>query len=357
LRVTRLELRDFRNLEHVDLQPDPAGLTVVLGDNGAGKTSLLEAIGYVATLRSLRDSPREALVRAGTEQAVLRADLTRENRQALVEIEIHLSGRDVVQLNRRRIGRNDDLAEALLVTVFAPDDMVLVKGPPAERRRYLDDILASTSPRAAQVRRTVDRVLRQRGTLLRQAGGRSTPDIVSTLDVWDIQLAEAGEALVLAREELASRLEPPATAAFTHLASTAGSLRLIYRRSWTGSLHDALTAARHDDLRRAVTTVGPHRDELEVVVGGFDSRTRLSQGRQRCATLALRLASHEVVGEVAGSRPVLLLDDAFSELDRATSAALIERLPDGQAILTTAGATPEGARPAQVLHLAGGRLV
>jgi DNA replication and repair protein RecF len=357
LEVTRLELRDFRNLERLDLEPDPSGLTVVLGDNGAGKTSLLEGIGYVATLRSLRDSPREALVRQGAERAVLRADLVREGRPALVEIEIHGAGRDVVQLNRRRIARGDDLAEALLVTVFAPDDMVLVKGPPAERRRYLDDILASISPRTAQLRRTVDRVLRQRGTLLRQAGGRMTPDIVSTLDVWDHQLAEAGEALVAAREELAGRLESPATAAFGHLAATAGSLRLVYRRSWAGDLHDALVAARKDDVRRAVTTVGPHRDELEVVVGGLDARTRLSQGRQRCATLALRLASHEVVAAAAGSRPVLLLDDAFSELDRMTSAALVERMPAGQAILTTAGVAPEGARPAQVLHLAGGRLV
>ena len=355
--MTRLELRDFRNLELVEFCPDPSGLTVVLGDNGAGKTSLLEAVGYVATLHSLRDAPREALVRQGCERAVLRADLTREGRPALVEIEVHGSGRDTVQLNRRRIARTDDLAEALLVTVFTPDDLVLVKGPPAERRRYLDDVLAAISPRAARVRRTVDRVLRQRGTLLRQAGGRLTPDVVSTLGVWDAQLAEAGEALVEAREELAVRLGPPATEAFGHLASAAGSLRLIYRRSWSGSLLEALLAARQDDLRRAVTTVGPHRDELDVVVGGLDARTRLSQGRQRCATLALRLASHEVVAHDAGSRPVLLLDDAFSELDRTTSAALLERLPAGQAVLTTAGSPPEGAQPAQVLHLVGGKLV
>lgn len=355
MEVARLELTDFRNLEHIELEPHPSGLTVVLGDNGAGKTSLLEGIAYAATMRSFRDAPREAMIRHGAARAVVRADTRREGRRALVEIDLQPAGRDVVQLNRRRV-RADELAEALLVTVFAPDDLVLVKGGPAERRGYIDDVLAASSPRGDQLRRTLERVLRQRSALLRQAGGRLTPGVATTLDVWDAQLTAAGEATAAAREELVAQLEPFAAAAFGDLAPAAGTVRLTYVRSWSGGLAGALAAAREADLRRAVTTVGPHRDELEIEAGGLDARTRLSQGRQRCLTLALRLASHELVASVVGTRPVLLLDDAFSELDRATAEALLERLPAGQAILTTAGEPPAGAVPAQELRLVRGRI-
>jgi DNA replication and repair protein RecF len=355
--INWLQMRDFRNMPEVSVAFAPAGLTVILGDNGAGKTSLLEGVAYIATQRSLRGATRDALVRVGHDRAFVRGETARASRTMLVEIEIPSSGADRVHLNKRRIMRTDDLTEALLVTVFSPDDLVLVKGSPSHRRGYLDDVLAACSPRGAGLRRDVERVLRQRSTLLHQAKGRLTPDVESTLDVWDAQLASLGEALVQRREEVAAQLEPVASEAFSYLTGAPSSLLLSYHRSWSGSLADALRQARSDDLRRAVTTVGPHRDDLDLLVGDLDARTRLSQGRQRCVTLALRLASHRVVTQARSARPVLLLDDAFSELDPRTTAALVETLPRGQAILTTAASVPAAAEPALVMRIAAGAIV
>ena len=334
-------------------------MTVVTGHNGAGKTTLLEAIGYASTLRSFRGGQKEALVRNGATRAIVRADLADGDRRALVEIEIDPSRRDRVQLNRQRLARPEDLLEALRVTVFTPDDLALVKSGPELRRDYLDTVLETARPRLALVRRAVDRALRQRNTLLRQAGGRLTAEVAATLDVWDTQLAKAGDQLVDARRRLVDALAPPAAAAFGRLTRLVEPLELTYRPSYDPPLLDALAAARPDDLRRGTTTIGPQRDDLLVACGGLDARTRLSQGRQRSAALALRLAAHEVVTDKAAARPVLLLDDAFSELDRATATALLDelgRLGAGQAILTTAGPVPAGIDAALVLQLAGGQL-
>ncbi len=293
-------------------------------------------------------------MRTGCARAVVRLEARESGRSTLVEIELVPGRRDQVLRGRQRVSRAEDLLETLRVTVFTPDDLVLVKGGPQERRAYLDDLLEASSRRLAQTRQTLERVLRQRATLLKQAGGRASPEVVATLDVWDAQLAAAGGELVAAREALVRALGPAASGALARLTGRPEELQLTYQRSYAGELADALASARAEDLRRAVTTVGPHRDELVVMSGGLDARTRLSQGRQRAVTLALRLAGHEVVRERTGSRPVLLLDDAFSELDEATARALVEQLPAGQAILTTAGALPPGAAPAAALRLADG---
>lgn len=332
-------------------------MTVVTGENGAGKTSLLEAIAYLSRQESLRGSPREALVRTGCDRAVVRAEITNDDRATLLEAEIAPPRRDVIQRNRQRITRVRDLLETFQVTVFSPDDLTLVKEGPAERRRYLDDVLVASAPRHLPLRQAVERILRQRAVLLRQAGGRLTPDIVATLDVWDEQLARAGEELTSARETLVVQLSDPARDAFRRLTNLEAPLTLHYERSYSGALGDALLAARGEDVRRATTGVGPHRDELVIALGDLDTRTRVSQGRQRAVTLALRLAAHEVVTDATGSRPILLLDDAFSELDEATAAALVGELPAGQAILTTAGALPSGLDAAAVHRLEAGVLV
>ena len=356
MRVTRLWLTNFRNYETAELAPDPEGLTVIVGSNGEGKTNLLEAIGYLATLSSFRGAPGEALIRSGCGSAVVRAEGERDERALLIEAELSATGRDRVQVNRQPLKRSRDLLGALRVSVFAPDDLVLVKGGPGERRRFVDDVLVSLHPKHDALQRDVDRVLKQRNSLLRQAGGRLTDEVESTLDVWDDKLASAGTALVEAREALVAQLEPEVGKAYDQVAHTAADVTMRYQRSWSGPLADAVAAGRTDDLRRGLSLVGPHRDEIALAIGGLPGRTHASQGEQRSLALALRLAAHRIVGEAVGAAPVLLLDDVFSELDPERSEALLTHLPPGQALLTTAGLVPESARPAKVVRVSGGKL-
>jgi DNA replication and repair protein RecF len=357
--LDRLWLTDFRNYISAELEPAPDGLTVITGRNGEGKTNLLEAIGYLATLRSFRGAPAEALVRVGTEQAVIRAEARRDQRRLLLEAELRPTGRDRIQVNRQPLSRARDLLGTLSVTVFAPDDLSLVKAGPQGRRDYLDDLLVAVQPRHGSLRADVERILRQRNALLKQAGGNPRPaaDIVATLDVWDHKLSTGGEALAAAREGMLARLAGHVAEGYDHVADRAADVHVGYQRSWTGPLAAALAGARPDDLRRGVTTVGPHRDDLAATIGGLPARTHVSQGEQRSLALAFRLAGHRVVAEATGAQPVLLLDDVFSELDPERSEALVSALPGGQAILTSAGGLPPMARPDLVVRIEDGKLL
>ena len=354
--IVRLALRDFRNFASVDFHPSPDGLTVIQGENGAGKSSLLEAIVYCSTLQSFRAAPREAIVRQGAIEANVRCDVLAGKRRVEIEVEILLGRRDRAWHNGQRVPGTRGLLEVLRTTLFTPDDLALVKGSPSGRRDFLDDVLAKSHPRLGADRPALDRVLRHRNALLRQLGGRLDSEAATTLDIWDERLAQIGERLAHSRAELVDALSPYAADAFSTLATQAGSFKMRYLRSWDGPLSDALASARREDLRRSMTTVGPQRDDVEIEAGGLDARTRLSQGRQRCVALSLRLSSHRLMTTVTGAAPVLLLDDAFSELDEATARALVGELPDGQAFLTTAGDLPPGPAPKLVVCLRDGRL-
>jgi DNA replication and repair protein RecF len=368
--LERLWLTDFRSYPEAEFRPAREGITLVQGANGEGKTNLLEAIAYLATLRSFRGSPAEAMVRHGTAggRAVVRAEGRREERHLLVEAELHATGRDRVQVNRQPLRRSRDLLGAFCATVFAPDDLGLIKGAPQGRRDFLDELLVSLHPRHDATITEVERIIKQRNALLKSAGGpanagRPLPaDVTVTLDVWDAKLAAAGETLVAAREGLTGALEPFCGAAYGRLAAGLAhrgraQIRLSYRRSWEGELRSALERGRQEDLRRGVTTVGPHRDELAVQVGGLGGRTYASQGEQRSLALALRLAGHQLVTDRIGSAPILLLDDVFSELDPARSEALLACLPHGQAVVTTAGELPAGAEIAARVRIEEGKLL
>jgi DNA replication and repair protein RecF len=354
--VSRLEVENFRNLESVRLLPAENGLTVIQGDNGAGKTSLLESLVYCSLLRSFRGVPKDALIRTGCEQAAVRCELRHDNRRIDIAVGVVLGRRDRVERNGQRVEGSRELLEVLRTTLFTPDDLELAKGSPSLRRDLLDDVIAATRPRLGAERANLDRILRQRNALLRQLGGRLNDSAAATLAVWDERLAETGERVATARAELTEQLEPLAREAFAALAPGASTLEIRYARSYDGPLEVALAAARDDDLRRQVTTVGPQRDDLDIFAGGLDARTRLSQGRQRCVALSLRLATHRHITGVTGVTPVLLLDDAFSELDEHTARALVSELPSAQALLTTAGPLPPGASPDLVVRLADGKL-
>jgi DNA replication and repair protein RecF len=356
MRLDRVWLTDVRSYETAELELAP-GLTALLGDNGEGKTNVLEAIAWLATLASFRGAPTEALIRQGAERAVIRAEGEREGRAILIEAELVASGRNRVLVNRQPLKRAKELLGVLRVTVFAPDDLELVKGGPAERRRYLDDALVASHPRYDALRAEVDKVLKQRNALLKSAGGRLDESAGLTLDVWDAQLVESGGRLAEARQALLARLAPVLSQTYDAVANRPAEVTATYVADWAAEgLEAALQRSRRDDVRRGVSTVGPHRDDVDLRLAGLPSRTHASQGEQRSLALALRLAAHHVITDVTGSAPVLLLDDVFSELDPDRSDALLANLPPGQTLLTSASGLPPKADPELVLHVRDGRI-
>jgi len=274
-------------------------------------------------------------------------------------------------VNRQAVRGRRDLAEAVPVSVFSPQDLAIVQGGPAGRRALLDDALRIVDHRAGALLDDLDRILRQRAALLRQAGGRLSPGVETSLEVWDARLGEVGAHVAEARAELTSALgehvgrayrsladaEGPAPVSASGSVSDAGSVSLDYRRGWDGALADALLGARREDLRRGVSTVGPQRDELELRIDRRDARTQASQGEQRTLALALRLATHALVAAHIGAPPILLLDDVFSELDLRRSQALVRELPSGQSLLTTAVPLPPGVEVAQVVTVGPGGVI
>lgn len=356
--VSRLELTDFRNYARLELDL-AEGVTAIIGANGQGKTSLTEALSYLATLKSFRGVPTEAMIRTGADAAIVRATIIHpDGREILVEAELSRVGRNKAQVNRQRLTKSRDLLGVVRTTVFSPEDLGLVKESPEVRRTFLDDALVAVSPKLDQLCGEVDRVLRQRNALLKQAGGRLTADIETTLDVWDERFVECGTALGNERAQMVATIQPLVQRAYEDLAERNTPLELSYDPQWRrDGLAASLTAHRHDDVRRGTSTVGPHRDDVEMTLNGLPARTHASQGEQRTLALALRLAVHRLVTEVTAGPPVLILDDVLSELDPQRAAALLGHFPEGQVLITTAGVLPTAAHPDRIVHIHGGAVV
>lgn len=292
------------------------------------------------------------MIRTGADDAYVRATVLDAGAEVLIEAQLSRQGRSRMQVNRVAARTRRDLADAVAVTTFAPEDVTVVRGGPSGRRDVLDDALALLDPGAGALLEDVARVLRQRGALLRQLRGRLDAAVAPTLDVWDDRLASLGDDLAARRCALAAALDPEVAALYRSLANETVGVRVAYAPSWSGGLAEALRTARADDVRRAATTVGPHRDDVTLTIDDRDARTQSSQGEQRSLALALRIAVHERVTRTRGRPPLLLLDDVFSELDAGRATRLLELLPVGQALLTTAVPPPPGLHGADVVDVA-----
>ncbi|MDX3533338.1 DNA replication/repair protein RecF [Streptomyces sp. MB09-01] len=353
MHVSHLSLADFRSYARAEVPLDP-GVTAFVGPNGQGKTNLVEAIGYLATLGSHRVSADAPLVRMGADRAIIRAAVTQGERQQLVELELNPGRANRARINRSSQVRPRDVLGIVRTVLFAPEDLALVKGDPGERRKFLDELVTARSPRMAAVRSDYERVLKQRNTLLKSAamarrhGGRSMD--LSTLDVWDQHLARAGAELLAQRLDLIATLLPLADKAYEQLAPGGGPLGLAYRSSAgepvdsgaarsREALYEVLLAAlaevRKQEIERGVTLVGPHRDDVLLRLGELPAKGYASHGESWSYALALRLASYELLRS-EGSEPVLILDDVFAELDARRRERLAELVAPGEQVLVTA---------------------
>ncbi|MEV5207807.1 DNA replication/repair protein RecF [Micromonospora sp. NPDC053740] len=348
--VHRLELVDFRSYERVavDLQP---GANVLIGANGVGKTNLVEALGYVATLDSHRVATDAPLVRMGATSAVIRCAVVHDGRELLVELEIVPGKANRARLGRSPARRARDVLGALRLVLFAPEDLELVRGDPSERRRYLDDLLVNRQPRFAGVRADYERVVKQRNALLRTAylarktGGSRGGDL-GTLAVWDTHLAQHGAELLAGRLELVAALTPHVAKAYDAVAAGRGAASITYRPSIElvepttdrAALAEALTAAlaasRSAEIERGTTLVGPHRDELALSLGPLPAKGYASHGESWSFALALRLAGYDLL-RADGIEPVLVLDDVFAELDTGRRERLAELVGGASQLLVT----------------------
>ncbi|MCW2699452.1 MAG: recF [Blastococcus sp.] len=352
--VRHLQVGSFRSWERVDLALTP-GPTVFVGRNGEGKTNLVEAVGYLATMSSHRVSSDAPLVRHGDAQAVVRAALRRDDRELLVEVEINPGRANRVRVNRVPLPRPRELLGLVRTVLFAPEDLALVRGDPTERRRFLDELLATRTPRLAGVRSDYDRVLKQRNALLktaRMARGKA----IETLDVWDGHLTDLGGQLLQARLRLIADLAPHMAQAYAEVAGDGAAVAALGYASTvplagdgsplpsdaqltaaqlTAAMREQVAERRGDELDRGVTLVGPHRDDLVLHLGPAPAKGFASHGESWSLALALKLATFALL-RAEGEDPILVLDDVFATLDAERRAALASVARSAEQTLITA---------------------
>lgn len=349
--VRHIGLRDFRSWENLELDLAP-GRTVIVGPNGYGKTNIVEALWYCATLGSHRVATDAPLIRTGAERAGISTIVVQDGRELAVDLEITAGRANKARLNRAPVRSAREVLGAVRAVLFAPEDLALVRGDPGERRRYLDELAAVRRPAVAGIRADYEKVLKQRTALLKSASGarfRADQGALETLDVWDGHLAAHGAALMAARLELVNQLAPEVEKAYQLLAPSSRPAAIGYRGSveltdpgavpdveyLRSALLEACARRRAAELDRGVCLVGPHRDDLELRLGDQPAKGFASHGESWSLALALRLAGYELL-RTEGSEPVLILDDVFAELDSARRRALAGVASSAEQVLITA---------------------
>ena len=347
--VAHLSLQDFRSYASAEVALEP-GATAFVGPNGQGKTNLVEAIGYVASHSSHRVATDAPLVRQGAPRAIVRAGVVKDDRKALIELEINPGKANRARLNRSPVPRPREILGMLRTVLFAPEDLSLVKGDPGERRRFLDELLTARAPRFAGVRSDYDRVLKQRNALLKSAAAHRRspgPEVLATLDVWDSHLARTGAELLSARLELVAALRPLVARSYAAIAPGSDVAGLVYKSSLgetelstdRAQLAEQMLAAvaetRRQELERGISLIGPHRDDLVLRLGELPARGYASHGESWSFALGLRLAAFDLL-RADGDDPVLILDDVFAELDTGRRSRLAEMVAQAEQVLITA---------------------
>ena len=354
MHVTHLALTDFRNYQRADVELVP-GAVLFVGRNGQGKTNLVEAIAYAGSAASHRVSTDQALIRFGAESSTVRVRVQHDDRALVIEIELNRSSPNRAQVNRSEI-RVRELPRYFASVIFAPEDLSLVRGDPGVRRGFLDTLVVQRSPRFAGVIADYDRVVRQRNSLLKSArASRLSPDNLPTLDVWDERLVGLGTELIVARAELVDALRPHVGQAYSAVAGDDHRTRLSLKLSLDDDgdsepaeqvesaealaekFRSRLAAVRRAELDRAVTLVGPHRDDLVLTLNDLPARGYASHGESWSYALALKLASAEVLrADAVAGDPVLILDDVFAELDEGRRERLADAVAGFEQVLITA---------------------
>lgn len=354
--VSHLTLHNFRSYTAVDVALE-AGVTAFIGRNGQGKTNLVEAVDYLSRLSSHRVATDAPLVRAGADQAVVRAAVVKDGRTAVLEVELNPGRANRGRINKSTLPKVRDMVGLVRTVVFSPEDLTLVKGDPSERRRFLDDLLVLRTPRLAGVRSDYDRILKQRNSLLKSARHGNRQAALATLGIWDAHLARVGAELLDERLRLVDELRPYVGRAYETVArgATRDDARIDYRSSVPvgeegglvpastpldrGALTEALMAEverrRDDELDRGISLVGPHRDELVLTLGELPVKGYASHGESWSFALGLRLAAFDLLRD-DGDDPILILDDVFAELDTERRHQLAELVAGAEQVLVTA---------------------
>ena len=362
MQISELSLRNFRNHENLELD-FPAGATTIVGRNGRGKTNIVEAVHYLATLGSHRVSQDAPLIRSGQNTATISATVEKHNRQARVELTINFPGANKVLLNTNPLTKTKDILGLVTTVIFSPEDLDLVKGEPSARRRFIDELSTLLAPKFSSTRSDFERILKQRNTLLKSLGRRApSTQARATLDAWDEQLIQSGSEIIFTRGENIKRIDPFVTEFGTIISGDTEPLYLNYLNNWLPVeqlvkadieklFRDELEKRNKDEIDRGVTLVGPHRDDLNIQLSNLPAKGYASHGQSWSIAIALRLAAFKTLRE-HDDDPILILDDVFAELDEKRRNRLISIISDVEQTLITAAViedVPKGLPSNQLL--------